>query len=89
MVEGLFTTADVNQDGHFGADDVEAIFEQCDINHDSAVSKSEFERCFSEDAPDMMMVADGFFLDLDMDKNGVLEQGDTQLYYDKIDQNGI
>ena len=55
---------------------------------DHKVSKTEFVTRMANNSAFMEPVARGLFIDLDMDKNGQLEARDTQLYFDKIDQNG-
>ena len=56
---------------------------------DHRVSKTEFVTRLANNSAFMEPVARGLFFDLDMDKNGQLEARDTQLYFDKIDQNGM
>ena len=56
---------------------------------DHMVSKTEFVTRLANNSAFMEPVARGLFFDLDMDKNGQLEARDTQLYFDKIDQNGM
>ncbi|XP_025114071.1 uncharacterized protein LOC112576062 isoform X2 [Pomacea canaliculata] len=84
-VNNLYVRADTNNNGHFDLDDLRSVFEEYDINKNHEVTRDEFVQHFAGNSSTLRIVALGLFLDMDSDKNGMLEQNDATTYFNKID----
>ncbi|PVD22552.1 hypothetical protein C0Q70_18368 [Pomacea canaliculata] len=87
-VNNLYVRADTNNNGHFDLDDLRSVFEEYDINKNHEVTRDEFVQHFAGNSSTLRIVALGLFLDMDSDKNGMLEQNDATTYFNKIDTDG-
>lgn len=52
------------------------------------MTRDEFVQHFAGNSSTLRIVALGLFLDMDSDKNGMLEQNDATTYFNKIDTDG-
>ncbi|ESO98789.1 hypothetical protein LOTGIDRAFT_158735 [Lottia gigantea] len=81
----MWSSMDLNQNGEFDRDDLQAAISDYDLNGDNEVTRAEFEFGFDMAEPTLAILAKTLFAEYDENQDGFFDSKDLDGVYKRMD----